>query len=86
MSFLGTKSCLTEKIRSQTVIFFEILKVVCLSFNWVPKSIQNSFHTREQQVVQRCETRVAADACKGSNILCENKEKKEQYSNQMRNS
>ena len=37
-----------------------------LSFDCVPKLIQKSFQTREQQFVQRCETKVGADACKGS--------------------
>ena len=59
-----------EKIRLQTSIFFlEILKAVCLSFDCVPKLIQKSFQTREQQFVQRCETKVGADACKGSYVV-----------------
>ena len=32
----------------------------------VPKLIQKSFLTREQQFVQHCETKVGADACKAS--------------------
>ena len=56
-----------ENIKLQTSIFFlQILKAVCFSFNWVPKLIQKSFQTRQQQFVQRCETKVGADACKGS--------------------
>ena len=43
--------------------FLEILKAVCLSVNWVPKLIQKSFQTMEQKLVQRCETKVVADAC-----------------------
>ena len=64
LSFLGTKSCLTEKNKVTNIHFsLEILKVVCLRFDWVPKLIQKSFQTREQNIVQRCETMVGADAC-----------------------
>ena len=31
--------------------------------------MQKSFQTREQQFVQRCETKVGADACKGSKSI-----------------
>ena len=62
MSLLGTKSCLKEKLRLQTTIFLELLKTVCLSVDWVPKLIQKSFQTMEQKLVQRCETKVVADA------------------------
>ena len=58
-----------EKIRLQTSIFLEILKAVCLSFDWVPKLIQRSFQNREQKFVQRCETKVGADACKASYLI-----------------
>ena len=34
--------------------------------SWVSKLTQKSFQTRKQQFVQRCETMVGADACKGS--------------------
>ena len=44
--------------------FLEILKAICLTFNWVPKLIQISFQVIEQKLVQRCETKVDADACK----------------------
>ena len=47
-------------------IFLEILKAVCLSFDWVPKLIQISFQTMEQKLAQRCETKVDGDACKAS--------------------
>ena len=43
-----------------------ILKAVCLTFDWVPKLIQVSFQALEQKLVQRCETKVDADACKAS--------------------
>ena len=36
---------------------------MCLSVDWVPKLIHNSFQTMEQKFVQRCETKVVADAC-----------------------
>ena len=60
---------MTEKIRFQTSFFLENLKAVCLSFNWVPKLIQKSFQTWEPQFVQRCKTKVGADACKGSYVI-----------------
>ena len=41
----------------------DIVKAVCLSVDWVPKLIQKSFKTMEQKFVQRCETKVVADAC-----------------------
>ena len=68
MSFLGTKSCLAEKLKSQTYLFCEIPKAVYLSFDWVPKIIQKSFQTMEQKLVQRCDTKVGADACKASQL------------------
>ena len=46
--------------------FLEILKAVYFSFDWVPKLIQRSFQTREQKIVQHCETKVGADACTAS--------------------
>ena len=46
--------------------FLEILKSVCVSVDWVPKLIQKSFQTMEQKLVQRCETKVVADACNAS--------------------
>ena len=67
MSFLRTKCCLTEKPSLQTPFFFlEILKSVCLTFDWVPKLIQISFQAMEQKLVQRCETKDDADSCKAS--------------------
>ena len=63
LSFLETKNCLKEKLRLQTTIFFEILIAVCISVDWVPKLIKKSFPTMEQKFVQRCETKVVADAC-----------------------
>ena len=48
------------------VFCLEIWKAVCLSFDWVPKLIQISFQTIEQKLVQRCDTKVDADACKAS--------------------
>ena len=49
--------------------FLEILKAVCLSVDWVQKLIQKSVPTIEQKLVQRCETKVDADACKASYVL-----------------
>ena len=46
--------------------FLEILKAVCLTFDWVPKLIQISFQAMKQNLVQHCETKVDADACKAS--------------------
>ena len=43
--------------------FLEILKAVCLSVNLVTKLIQKFFPTMEQQLVQRCETEIVANAC-----------------------
>ena len=40
-----------------------------LYVNWVPKLIQKSFQTREKQFVQRWETKVGANACKGSYLF-----------------
>ena len=65
-NFLGTKSCPKEKLRIQTTFFLEILRAVCLSVDWVPKLVQKSFQTMEQKSVQRCETKVVADACNAS--------------------
>ena len=42
------------------------MKAGCLSFDWVTKVIQISIQTMEQKLVQRCETKVDADACKAS--------------------
>ena len=58
-----------EKLSLQTSIFLEILKAVCLSFDWVPKLIPISFQTMEQKLVQHCETKVDADACKASYVI-----------------
>ena len=69
LSSSRTKSCLTEKLSLQTPFFLEILKAVCLTFDLVPKLIQISFQAMEQKLVQRCETKVNADACKSSNML-----------------
>ena len=44
--------------------FFQ--RAVYLSVDWVPKLIQKSFQTMEQTFVQRCETKVVADACNAS--------------------
>ena len=55
-----------EKISLQTLICLEIRKAVCLTFDWVPKLIQIIFQAMEQKLVQRCETKVDADACKAS--------------------
>ena len=68
LSFLRTKISLTEKLSLQTPFFFEILRVVCISFDWVPKLIKIRFQAMEQKLVQRCETKVNADACKASYI------------------
>ena len=46
--------------------FLEILKAVCLSVDWVLKLIQKGFPTMEQKFVQRCETKVVADAWNAS--------------------
>ena len=67
MSFLKTKSGLTEKQSLQTsFLFLEILKAVCLTFDWVPKLVQISFQAMEQKLVQCCESKVDADAFKAS--------------------
>ena len=39
------------------------MRAVCLSVDWVPKLIHKSCQTMEQKFVQRCETKVVADAC-----------------------
>ena len=46
--------------------FLEILKAVSLSVDWVAKLIQKIFSTKEQKLVQRCETEIVADACNAS--------------------
>ena len=46
--------------------FLEILKAVCLSVDWVAKLIQKFFSTKEQKLVQSCETDIVADACNAS--------------------
>ena len=51
---------------TNTNFFLEILKAVCLSVDWVPKLIQKFFPTMEQKLVQRCETKIVADACNAS--------------------
>ena len=61
---------MTEKLSLQTPIFLEILKAVCLTFDWVPKLIQISFQAMEQKLVQRCETKVDADAYIVFEIWC----------------
>ena len=68
LSFLRTKSCLTEEKKSSANPIFlkEILKAVCSTVNWVSKLFQISFQAMEQNLVQRCETKVDADACKAS--------------------
>ena len=66
LSFLGTKRCRTEKLILKPLIFLEILKAVCLSFDLAPKLIQINFQIVEQKLVQRCETEVVGDACKAS--------------------
>ena len=48
------------------IIFKENLKDVCLSIDWAIKLIKKSFPTMEQKLVQRCETKVVADACNAS--------------------
>ena len=63
---LRTKSCLKENQNYQPQFFWEILKAACFSADWVPKLIQKSFQTVEQNLVQRCETKVVADACNAS--------------------
>ena len=55
-----------EKLSFQTPFFLEILKAVCLTFDWVPKFIQIGFQAMEQKLGQICETKVDADACKAS--------------------
>ena len=54
------------KLSLQTPFFLEILKALCLTFDWVTKLIHISFQAMEQKLVQRCETKVDADACKAS--------------------
>ena len=48
--------------------FLEILKAVCLRFDWVPRLFQISFQTVKPKLVQRCETKVDTAACKASYI------------------
>ena len=55
-----------KKYHCKPHFFLEIRKAVCLSSYWVPKLIQISFQTMEQKLVQRCETKVDAEACKAS--------------------
>ena len=55
-----------KKLSLQTPISLEILKSVCLTFDWVPKLFQIGVQDMEQKLVQRCETKVDADACKGT--------------------
>ena len=55
-----------KTIISNPHFFLEILKAVCLIFDWVLKLIQISFQAMEQKLVQRCETKVDVDACKAS--------------------
>ena len=50
-------------------LFLDILKVVCLSVDWIPKLFQKSFQTMEQKLVPPCETKVVADACNASHIV-----------------
>ena len=65
LSFLRIKSCLTEKsIIGNPNFILEVLIAVCLTFDWVLKLIQISF--QEEKLVQRCETKADADACKAS--------------------
>ena len=66
---LGTKSRWKEKQRKQTKFFLEILKAVCFSLDLLPKLIQKSFQTMEQKLVERCETKVVADACNASCVV-----------------
>ena len=64
--FLIPKSCLTEKIQLQTSIVFRDSES-CMSYlQLVTKINTENFPTTEQQFVQRCETKVSADACKDS--------------------
>ena len=57
------------KLSLQTPFFFlEILKAVCLRFDWVQKLFQISFQTVKPKIFQRCETKVDTAACKASYI------------------
>ena len=57
-------------ITNNVFFFIEILKAVCLSIDLVLELIQKSFPTIEQKIVQRCETKVVADACNALYALC----------------
>ena len=46
--------------------FFEILKAVCPSVDWVPKLIHKILPTMDQKLVQQCETEIVADVCNAS--------------------
>ena len=54
-----------RKIWLQT-FFVKILKVLSIGFVYVPNLGQMNFKSMEQKGVQRCETKVNADACKAS--------------------
>ena len=60
LSFLGTKN---QDYKHN--FFLEILKTVYLSFDWVPKLIKKSFQAMEQNLVQRCETKVLRRCLQG---------------------
>ena len=55
-----------KKVDQMSFEDLEILKAVCVSFDWPQKVIQKSFQTRKQKFVQRWETKVGVDACKAS--------------------
>ena len=52
--------------RMQDIFFLEILKAVCLSFIEVPNLVKKTFQTVELNLIQGCETKFDADACKAS--------------------
>ena len=56
------KSCRNEKQRLETIIFRDS-KTCIFCVDLVPKLIQKYFLTMEQKFVQRCETKVVANAC-----------------------
>ena len=55
--FYGLKAVWQKNHYCKPHFFREIMKAVCLTFDWVPKLIQISFQVMEQKLVQRCETK-----------------------------
>ena len=69
LSLSRTKSCLTEKLSLQTPIFFRDSESCMWHLQLGTKVNPDSVQAMEQKIVQRCETKVDADACKSSYLL-----------------